>query len=393
MKSKNIWKKIRHYLSYGVRLLGMFAGLALVPAFWNIALERTHFYFLIYSVICLIFLIMYYHSFIRLKVVYNDKIYSSFQENLNEESTKREYFSFLFKQKIFWIQYAVTALMFILIPLRLTAPVVAWVFGAYGDFAKELLALCVFIPFLFVVYVLAHISAIEYWQQERGTKRDVTKKVKRNTYISIMAAYAIVPFAVLMIIEFLRYIPLVIELWEKYPSPLLLVLVIFVILFAIFFNLFRVLCARKKCIKRIKQTSQKMGFEMSTIKHPYLSAFRVCKGESFQIDVRGKTYSCKLVGAPHRGRPLVIHPAGALHFLHAIRLFKTTLFSHATVREFGYDSEYSKILIINPVPKELSCHFGNKIEAIDNGAIVGGYKIYTATAFVRAIETDTVERL
>ena len=136
-----------------------------------------------------------------------------------------------------------------------------------------------------------------------------------------------------------------------------------------------------------------MGFEMSTIKHSYLSAFRVCKGESFQIDVRGKTYSCKLVGAPHRGRPLVIHPAGALHFLHAIRLFKTTLFSHATVREFGYDSEYSKILIINPVPKELSCHFGNKIEAIDNGAIVGGYKIYTATAFVRAIETDTVERL
>ena len=79
--------------------------------------------------------------------------------------------------------------------------------------------------------------------------------------------------------------------------------------------------------------------------------------------------------------------------MHSFRLFKTPIFSHTTVREFGYDSELPKILIINPVPKQLFCHFGNKIEEIDNGALVGDYKIYTATAFIRAIETDTVERI
>ena len=78
--------------------------------------------------------------------------------------------------------------------------------------------------------------------------------------------------------------------------------------------------------------------------------------------------------------------------MYSFNLFKTPIFSHTTVKRFGYDSEHSKILIINPVPKKLFCHFGNKIAEIDNGDRVGDYKIYTATAFIRAIETDTVER-
>ena len=78
--------------------------------------------------------------------------------------------------------------------------------------------------------------------------------------------------------------------------------------------------------------------------------------------------------------------------MYSFNLFKTPIFTHTKVREFGYESEFSKILIINPVPKKLFCHFGNKIEEIDNGALVGGYKIYTATAFVRAIDNDILDR-
>lgn len=394
MKSKNIMKKIHRFLSYTFPFLGMFAGLALVPLLWTFIIGMGHYYFVLYSLICLPFFVMYYHSFIRLKVTFNNDIYSRFAEELQEESTKREYFSFLFKQKSFWIQYAVMALMFVLVPLRTAAPVVAFVFGAYGNFGKELLALCVFLPFLFVTYVVAHISAIEYWQQERGMKRDVSKKVKRNNYFSLMAAYVAVPFAVLMILDFvMKYVPMMFQLWDMYPSPLLLVLVISFILFVLSFNFFRVLRARKKCIKEVQRACKEKNYDMTDINRPYLSAFYMCKGESFQVKMEGKTYSCKFVGGPNRARPLVIHPSGVLHFLPALRLSKAALFRHGKVRDFGYDSEYSKILIINPVPKQISCHFGNKIEEIDNGAKVGDYKIYTATAFVRAIETDTVERL
>ena len=394
MKFMKVLKKIRQHLSYLLRILGFFAGLVVVPAFWSMLFDRGHFYYAIYSLFCLVFLGLYYNSFIRLKTTYNKEMYSRFGEKLNEESTRREYLAFLFKQKDFWLQFAVTALLFILLPLRLTAPVVAWVFGAYGNFGRELLALFVFIPVLFVIYTLAHISAIDYWQQEVGMKRDVSKKTKRSTYISTIVAYAMVPFALLMVWNFITvYVPLIFELLEISSSILLSVIIVLSVVSAILFSFLRVIRARKKCIKEIQRACKEKNCDITEIKHPYLSAFHVCQGESFQLKIGEKEYSCKLVGGPKRGVPLVIHPLGGLHFMHSFNLFKTPIFSHTTVRHFGYDSEYSKILIINPVPKELFCHFGNKIAEIDNGAVVGGYKIYTATAFVRAIETDTIERV
>ena len=387
-------KKISPILSRYIGMLGLFVGLTVVPYFWSLLLDRGHFYYVIYSVFCLVFFGLYYNSFIRLKTTYNEELYSRFGEELNEESTRKEYLSFLFKQKNFWLQFAITALLFVLLPLRRTAPVIAWLFGAYGNFGKELLALCVFIPFLFIVYTVGHISAIDYWQQQIGMKRDVSKKTKRSTYISTIVAYAMVPFALLMVWNFIKvYVPLIFTLMEFSSSVVLGVLIVSAVVFAILFSFFRVIRARKKCIKEIRRACQQKNYDITGIKHPYLSAFYVCKGESFQLKIGEKTYSCKLVGAPKRRVPLVIHPFGGLHFMHSFHLFKTPIFSHTTVRHFGYDSEYSKILIINPVPKELFCHFGNKIAEIDNGDRVGDYKIYTATAFVRAIETDTVERL
>lgn len=394
MKFIKLLQKIKPILSKYIPLIGLFAGLVLVPIIWSQFLDMGHFYYVIYSLFCLVFLALYYNSIIRLKTTYNDELYAAFREELNEESTIKHYLAFLFQKKTFWLQYAVVALLFILLPIRTTVPVVAWVFGAYGNFGKEILALAVFLPFLFVVYTIGHITAIDYWQGQVGMKRDTSKKTKRKTYFSILVAYAIVPFALLMVWNFVTlYVPLIFELFQITSSVLLVVVIVFSIAFAILFSFFRVIRARKKCIKGILRACEEKNYAITEIKRPYLSAFHVCRGESFQVTTEKKTYSCKLVGAPQRGVPLIVHPMGGLHFMYSFNLFKAQIFSHTTVRHFGYDSEYSKILIINPVPKKLFCHFGNKIEEIDNGALVGDYKIYTATAFVRAIETDTIERL
>ena len=387
-------QKIKPMLSKYIPMIGLFAGLVIVPIIWNQFLDMGHFYYVIYSLFCLVFLALYYNSIIRLKTTYNDELYAAFREELNEESTVKDYLAFLFQKKNFWLQYAIVAALFILFPIRTTVPVVAWMFGAYGNFEKEILALAIFLPFLFIIYTAGHISAIDYWQQQVGMKRDVSKKTKRKTYFSILAAYAIVPFALLMVWNFVTlYIPLIFELFQITSSVLLVVVIVFSIACAILFSFFRVIRARKKCIKGILHACEEKNYAITEIKRPYLSVFHVCRGESFQLTTGKKTYSCKLVGAPKRGVPLIVHPMGGLHFMYSFNLFKAQIFSHTTVRHFDYDSEYSKILIINPVPKKLFCHFGNKIEEIDNGAIVGGYKIYTATAFIRAIETDTIERL
>ncbi|MBO7273717.1 MAG: hypothetical protein J6V22_02560, partial [Clostridia bacterium] len=363
MKFIKLLQKIKPMLSKYIPMIGLLVGLVIVPILWSKVLEVGHFYYTIYSLICLVFLALYYNSFIRLKATYNDELYAAFREELNEESTIKDYLAFLFQKKNFWIQYAVIALMFILVPIRTVVPAVAWLFGAYGNLGKELLALVFFLPFLFIIYTAGHISAIDYWQQQVGMKRDVSKKTKRKTYFSILVAYAIVPFALLMVWNFVTlYVPLIFELFQITSSVLLVVVIVFSIAFAILFSFFRVIRARKKCIKEILRICKEKNYDITAIKRPYLSAFHVCRGESFQVTTEKKTYSCKLVGAPQRGIPLIVHPMGGLHFMYSFNLFKAQIFSHTTVRHFGYDSEYSKILMIKPVPTKLFCHFGNKID-------------------------------
>ena len=263
----------------------------------------------------------------------------------------------------------------------------------YGNVPKTIPILIVYLAVLFALYVLGNLSAIKLWRDDEK-QGYAEKKNKSGTLIILIATYAAAPMGFLIIWDFVtRYIPLIYTLAQMYASPLLIVLILFIILLAVFANFFRVFFTRKKCIKAIKKACKESGFVMTEIRHPYLSAFRVCKEESFQITTGKKTYSCKLLGAPKRGLPLAIHPTGAMHFLHSFSLFKATLYSYTTVRDFNYESDLTKILIINPVPKKLSCYFMNKIAEIDNGALVGEYKIYTATAFIRALETDTVERL
>ena len=89
--------------------------------------------------------------------------------------------------------------------------------------------------------------------------------------------------------------------------------------------------------------------------------------------------------------PRAIYPDREIHFFHTLKIRNVKIFSYKTIQHFDYDSEKTKILIVNPVPKKLMAYKGTIVE-IDNGQLVGDYKVYNMTAFVRAIETDTLER-
>lgn len=389
MKFMQFLKKAKQYLPYFLWFLGLWAGIVFVPRFWFDLLDHDHFFFLTYSFLSVCVLPLFYYSFLRYMLIYQKSVREKFLQEMPPKSVGN-HFKFLASQLHFWLGYVAITLLFCVYPLGKTTPTVAFLFGKFGK-GKILL---IYLVAMFALYVLASFSAIRLWRDDNEQRDYLEKKQKRNALIILIAVYAITPFAFLLVWDIVtRYIPLIYKIAQMYASPLLIVVIVFIILLAIFSNVFRVLLARKKCLKDIKKACEGMGFALTDIKHPYLSAFRVCRGESFQVTTHKKTYSCKFVGAPKRGLPLAIHPSGALHFLHSFSLFKATIYSYTTVKDFSYDSEHTKILIINPVPKKLSCYFINKISEIDNGALVGDYKIYTATAFIRAIETDTVERL
>ena len=389
MKFFKFLQKIKQYLPYLLWYVGLLAGLVFMPQFWFARMDDDHFFFQTYSYISICVLPFFYHSFLRYMAIYHRPLREKFLQNMPTRSVWN-HTKFLCGNLHFWLGYAAVALLYCVYPITKTSPTVVYLFGRIG---KTNLVL-IYLAIMFAFYVWANLSATRLWRDDNQRRDYLEKKQKRNAIITLIAVYAATPFAFLLIWDVVtRYIPLIFKLAQMYATPLFIVVVSFVILLILSINFLRVMFVRKKCLKQIRKSCKEMGFEITEVRHPYLSAFRVCQGESFQISTHKKTYSCKLVGAPNRLLPLVIHPSGALHFVHSFSMFKATLYSYTTVKDFSYDSDLPKILIVNPIPIKLSCYFQNKIAEIDNGARVGDYKIYTATAFIRAIETDTVERV
>lgn len=389
MKFFHFLQKIKQYLPYFLWYVGLWAGLIFVPQFWFARISYDHFFFQTYSYISVCVLPIFYHSFLRYMAIYNKPLREKFLQKMPSKSIGN-HLKFLFQSLHFWLGYAAIAFLFCAYPITKTSPTVLYLFGRIGRTKLVL----IYLAFMLAIYVWANLSAIRLWRDDNERRDYMEKKQKRNAIIILIAIYAVTPLALLLMWDILtNYVPLIYRIAQMYASPLFIVLVVFTVFLAISINSLRVFFSRKRFLAQLAKSCREMGFVITEIKRPYLSAFRVCKGESFQITTYKKTYSCKLVGAPRRMLPLAIHPTGALHFIHSFNLWKATLYSYTTVRDITYDSELQKILIINPAPIKLSCYFQNKIAEIDNGALVGEYKIYNATAFIRAIETDTVERL
>lgn len=375
-------------LTYSIWLLTLVAGMICIPVFWYVtvdwrAIEAQYIPIAISG--------LYYYSFIRLKGIYSKPLFYSFQEKAPKK-TFLSNLAFLFSQWSFWVESAVLVLVFIFLPIELTHPQLAEIYFDKFEVVNQSHILSVFLPMLLLINFLAYISVIKLWQSEAKWRKYENKKTKSSSFIYTIAIYAFAPILIAIFFPLLMYIPLIIQAIGLFMTPVTTVLLVLLVVFLIAFPPLRACSIRKKTIKQIKESCTQSGYEISNIKEPYLSIFKPCEGESFSITKGGKSYSCKLIAAPRKSVPMAIHPDGQMHFFHEVKIRGVKIFSHKTVKHFAYDSENPKILIVNPVPKKLMAYKGTIVE-IDNGQFVGDYKVYNATAFIRAIETDTVERI
>lgn len=181
----------------------------------------------------------------------------------------------------------------------------------------------------------------------------------------------------------------------------------------------KALYKRRKFIKALNRLCREKKFKLSKIKHPYRSLFSLFEGESFVVSNGKKTYACKLIAAKKRSLPLYIMNGGKGAFLVKIRFLRIVLFSYTKSFNFGFESKYKKILIINPISKKLlfpRADFTNDTDEqteiavrtktrlnvsitsnlssreLDNADIIDGYEIYNATGFLNALERDCIDR-
>ena len=154
----------------------------------------------------------------------------------------------------------------------------------------------------------------------------------------------------------------------------------------------RALHIRKKFLKRLYMVCNGKGCEVSHKKHLFSSLFSIFHGENFRIIIGSECFSCKFITAVKYSTPLVLNKEGIGRFIRTFKFFKFKVFQYDKTFRFGYESECKKILIINPTPEKIYGIREKQLRALDNGDSVGDYSIYTATAFLNALDRDCLGR-
>ncbi len=259
-------------------------------------------------------------------------------------------------------------------------------------FAAKLIALAILLPMFFIITVLARLSAMKYLRRHPDEIDPNTPNNARQQSSALAIRMALdyllgVPALALLISLAISFAPIILEL-----LPAIVTVAALVILLPPTVRITRALRKRKAFVQQLGAICTAKGLGVPAIAHPYRSLFSAIDGESFSLTVDGVRYSCKLVSAMKRNDPLFLYENGACKFVHTVRFARMTLFTHIKTDRFGYEAEGMKLLIINPIPKKVYFGKNGRSDLIDNGDRVGEYKIYSASAFLGALERDCLDR-
>ncbi len=173
-------------------------------------------------------------------------------------------------------------------------------------------------------------------------------------------------------------------------SALVIAAVLFVILFVP--KYVRAFFVRKKFIKRFKKVCKNGNFSVTDIKHPYLSVFKSTTDFDFTVTQNGVTYDCKLMSCLGRGATASFMEDGYLLRTRIIKFMRQELFRFESKTYYQFESKNKKILILCPIPKNVTVCKGGRLHIIDVGDNVYGYKFFNGQGFINALERECIDR-
>jgi len=252
--------------------------------------------------------------------------------------------------------------------------------------ARHMLALLILFPVFFVISVIAQLSALKFIIKHNYDYSTDKKAYRR-------ASYSVIPYPLIMVLLYF-IVPLVIQAFTVVIFFVMQLFSLFAALIIIpyIYRIIRAIMKRRACIKRLKLICSERGYTLSEIRSPYLSIFKWNQEESFCVSVGDKKYSCKFIAARRKNIPFVIRQEGIIHFYHNFKIRGIQIFSYVKSYDFDYESEHKKILIINPVPSFIRAVRGSIAYEVDNGDIIGNYKVFSSTGFLNALDRDCLDR-
>lgn len=363
------------------QLLYFFLGYLSHRYFEYSIFENLHFW------ICIATTILASFSIVRLGVIYIEPLKLKYME-CRKKGSFRDKISFLLSNKYFWIQFSSIALVYIVLPLEWVSSVYTHHYFEFIDIPNKLTVLCILLPVIFIIVVVGHLSAYNFWNT--NTHDDVyTKHEYEKKWALLVCGYLGGAIAVFMGIPITySFAPLFLELL----TIDVIVVVLIIVFISILSKVFRAYWKRKVCIKNLYKICKERGYAISKINKPIQSIFRPQANESFRVVVNSKSYSCLFVGGVNKYTPLTIYSNGTVMFSYIVRFLRFECFRFTSTYPIDYETDDRKIMILSPTPKIVYTPRQGKLIRCDNGEEIGKWKIYTATAFLRALELDVLER-
>ncbi len=346
--------------------------------------------------------------------------------------------------RIFWIDAGVVLGLFLILPAAAGFYHVDLVLlSGFSDGVSRLLLYALGVPLLFLLMLLARLSAWQKYEDEapvfaqpQGREKSgpdmVMDTMARGQWAAhSMGASMVMPnddvetisaegrawlrreggkkhFLLQLLGLLLIYIaggiglyivvPTLVSFWAilaklgsvRWWLPLFLVLAVIGGFWA--FYALRALRIRRRFLKNLRKLCAEYGFKIEWMKRRYFSLFRYRSGANFRLRANDKTYDCKFFGAMRRHWDMYFHESGTLKTRRAVRLRRVEMFCFTSVYDFAFESEHVKVCIVAPVPKVISAGNDRWNRPIDTGTKVGDYRIFSSTGFLNALRRDCVEK-
>lgn len=340
------------------------------------------------------------YSGVRYVTVYNSTLRDEYHALKHRPNKLSEKLMFFLQDTTTQIGAVVFGALHFILPLHfLIMPIVDIVPGAAQNRNTQIIVLIAYLVVLYVISLAAELTAMRHWQVTRREYAEAKQSEKKRAEAKKQADKEGVRISLIYLFGSLalcNVLPILISIFPLFKelllNPFTGFVIACVILVPLIYRPIRALIKRREFLKKLDTVCRQQGIALSDIDLPYRSIFSTTETESFTVTVNGKRYACKLIGALKRGSPMGIFQGGEGAIATHVRFARITLFSRVTQFEFGFASEDQKILIINPVPKMLYRTENGKTTELDNGDVVDGYKVYTASGFIGALERGSIDR-
>ena len=343
--------------------------------------------------------VLAYHSFFRAFIITDRAARNAFCDS-NKDKLRFVFCSF----------ESVCSLVISIVMLCLFSN--AFAVGALCDLLEipHLLAFVIMALLFTTALYITWFDCLFYWaniydkeQKEKRKRRDVG--ILAKNVIGFCFAYPTMAYVIPILFPTLRTLPSTLLALCAVVIPLIVVLVVFILSF----GYIRAFFIRRKFIKALTKAAKRNGYELSVLKHPYMSLFHDYDECSFTVKAHGKVYSCKFIAGISYGNPMYFEEGGYGRAIRHISLRYRTpiggpfsrggliwhklpedLMQFHTEFKYSFDGEGTKVLLICPTPHSIYVLGHGQQKQIDVNDKIWGYTIMTATAFINALERNTV---